>query len=173
MPRLQMTEIAARLGVHKSTVSRQARRWGLVGEDGLVSLEAYQARRAADVDPALQTSGPGAAAAAEAPAPAPARAEGPSFRAERARKEAAQAALAEIELARKRGALIERAAVAATLGPLLRRLRDDLVAVPREYVLDPAQAAQCENAIVGLLERVSTEILTDGGASAAAAAAAG
>lgn len=57
MPRLTITEVAAHVGVHKSTVSRQVRRLGLVGADGKVDLDQYQAMRATGLDPALQTTG--------------------------------------------------------------------------------------------------------------------
>ena len=64
--RMTVTEIAAHVGVHKSTVSRQARAHNLVGADGRIDLSAYQALRANGLDPVMQTSGPAVAASADA-----------------------------------------------------------------------------------------------------------
>lgn len=86
---------------------------------------------------------------------------------QRARKTAADAELAELDLAKRRGELIERSAVAEALSPLLRKLRDDLVGVPRDIVIDPEQAACCEEAIAAVLDRTATEIMSYGGASPA------
>jgi DNA-binding MurR/RpiR family transcriptional regulator len=61
MARLTMTEVAAAVGVHKSTVSRQARAAGIVGADGKVDLDEYRAMRDG-LDPGLQTTGRAAAA---------------------------------------------------------------------------------------------------------------
>lgn len=154
MPRLTITEIAKQVGVHKSTVSRQVGKLELAGEDGLVDLDEYIAARAG-LDPALQTTGRAKPAAAQATGMAAAR----------HRKMEAEAERAELDLAQRRGELIERSLVAATLGPALRRLRDDLLAVPRDNLTDPAQADKCEAAIGAVLERASLEILSDGGAS--------
>lgn len=82
----------------------------------------------------------------------------------RARKTAAEAERAEIDLAVRRGELIERNQVADAISPLLRKLRDDLVGLPRDIVLDPDQASRCEDAIAAVLERTASEILTHGGA---------
>ena len=60
MPRLTLTDVAAAVGVHKSTVSRQARRANIVGADGKVDLDEYRALREG-LDPGLQTTGPEAA----------------------------------------------------------------------------------------------------------------
>lgn len=87
---------------------------------------------------------------------------------ERARKTQADADRAQLELAARRGELVERRLVAETLEPLLRRLRDDVMTVPRDHVLDPVQAQQCEDALAAALERASLEILSHGGAGRAA-----
>lgn len=91
-----------------------------------------------------------------------------TYASQRARKVAAEAEAAELDLAERRGELIRRSAVAETIGPLLRKLRDDLVGVPRDIVIDPEQAARCEEAIAAVLERTATEILNHGGPPAAA-----
>lgn len=92
----------------------------------------------------------------------------PTVAAMKARRAAADAERAEIETRRaaaeeriRHGELLERAIVTATLGPLLRELRDQSLAVPREHVLDPAQAAACEEALRVVFLRASDRILTD------------
>lgn len=87
----------------------------------------------------------------------------------KARRAAADAERAEIEVRRarteeqvRRGELLERAAVAAAIGPLLRDLRDQVLSTPREHVLDPAQAAACEEAMRGQFQRLSDRILNHG-----------
>lgn len=92
----------------------------------------------------------------------------------KARRAAADAERAEIEVRRARteekvraGELLERGAVAAVLSPLLRELRDQVLAAPREYVLDPAQAAATEEALRAVFQRTSDRILTDGDAAGA------
>ncbi|WP_203074633.1 hypothetical protein [Falsiroseomonas ponticola] len=169
MDKTTITEIARRIGVHKSTVSRQARAWGLVGRDGLVDFDAYQAHRAQGLDPALQTTGapsvehrvPEAEDAAPA---APGREDAsPTLVAERTLKLAAERQLAEIELKVRRGELVERKAVAAVLVPWVRELRDALMAVPRDHVLDPVQASACEDALSAELLRFSERLAGAGG----------
>jgi phage terminase Nu1 subunit (DNA packaging protein) len=90
-----------------------------------------------------------------------------TYASQRARMVAAQAERAELDLQERRGELIQRTLVADVIGGALRKLRDDLVAVPRDIVLDPGQAAQCEEAITAALERASVEILNHGGGSPA------
>jgi len=159
MPRLTITEVAAEIGVNKSTVSRQVRRHGLVGPDGRVDLEEYRRWREGGLDPALQTSGRQVFASSGETAGELAEA--------RRRKLTAEAEQAELDLAKRRGELVERSVVAEAISPCLRKLRDDLLALPRDHVADPGLSAQLEEAIAGLLERTSLEILTNGGASAA------
>jgi hypothetical protein len=91
-----------------------------------------------------------------------------SYASNKARLAAAQAERAELDLLERRGELIQRAMVGDVIGGALRKLRDDLVAVPRDIVLDPGQAAQCEEAITAALERASVEILNHGGAGSPA-----
>jgi transposase-like protein len=141
MPRLTISEIARQVGVHKSTVSRQARDRGLVGADGLVDLDAYRALRGTDLDPALQTTGKTATAPDE---------DLSGLAAGRARKMAADAELAELQLAREKGKLIEAEPAARTTEDLARRLRNRVLAVPREVAHDLALLAD-EHAIRGHL----------------------
>lgn len=91
----------------------------------------------------------------------------------RARKAKADAETAEIELRRLKGELIQRAAVAQVLGPWVRELRDSILGVPRDTVLDPVQSADCEAALINVLTQFSdrlarfiTETAHDGGAAA-------
>lgn len=130
MPRLTVTEIAAHVGVHKSTVSRQSRKAGLVGADGLVDLDQYQAMRDTGLDPALQTTGEALTAGTESKG---------ALAAERLRKMAADAELAEIDLGRQKGQLLEASRVEAEQEDLARRIRDRVLLVPREVAADCAK----------------------------------
>lgn len=87
-----------------------------------------------------------------------------SYATGRARKVAAEAERAELDLLERRGELIPRSVIAEALSPALRKLRDDLIGIPRDIVADPDQAEQCEAAIAAALERTATEILNHGGA---------
>lgn len=93
---------------------------------------------------------------------------------QKARKAAADAETAEIELKRLKGELIPRAHVAQVLGPWIRELRDSVLGTPRDTVLDPVQAADCEAELAkvltlfsGRLAQLSMENTNDGGAAAA------
>jgi hypothetical protein len=93
---------------------------------------------------------------------------------QRTRKAAADAETAEIELRKLKGALIDRTLVSQTLGPWIRELRDGILGAPRDTVLDPVQAADCEaelakvlSAFSARLATMNSETLTDGGAAAA------
>jgi phage terminase Nu1 subunit (DNA packaging protein) len=151
-----MAAIARDVGVHKSTVSRQARAAGLVGEDGLVDLDAYIRLRATGLDPALQTTGRQARPAEDMLDDLA----GPNLAAERARKMAADAQLAELALARQRGEVIEAAAVARETEDLARRLRTRLLLIPREVAHDLALLGE-EAAIRGHLTLKIESALTE------------
>jgi DNA-binding MurR/RpiR family transcriptional regulator len=130
MPRLTITEIAGHVGVHKSTVSRQVAAHGLKGADGKVDLDQYQALRAGGLDPVLQTSGAAAIGGGDA--------EG-GLAAERLRKMAADAQLAELALARQKAELLDAAQVEAAQEDMARQLRDRILQVPREVAGDCAR----------------------------------
>lgn len=136
MPRMTITAIAAAVGVHKSTVSRQARAAGLVGPDGLVEFGDYQALRSSALDPALQTSGPAAGAPIRRGLPDP---DAPILAEERAGKLAADRQLAELELARRRGELLDREEVRREEEAIARDFRQRILAVPREIAEDLAR----------------------------------
>lgn len=108
-----------------------------------------------------------------APAAIPVAAGG-TYARERARLTAAQAERAELELRVRRGELVERSASAGTLGPYIRELRDAILSAPRDTVLDPVQAADCETALVRILDdfsarlaRMAAETMTNGDPGAA------
>lgn len=140
MPRLNVTGIASACGVHKSTVSRQVRAAGLVGADGLVDLDEYRALRGG-LDPALQTTGKAAPRAA----PAAFDPDAPVLAAERARKMAADAQLAELALAKQRGEVLDRDEVTRAQEDLARTLRARLLMIPdqvaHELALLPDESA--------------------------------
>lgn len=130
MPRLTITEVAAHVGVHKSTVSRQVAAHGLKGADGRVDLEQYLALRAGGLDPALQTTGAAAVGGGDA--------EG-GLAAERLRKMAADAQLAELALARQKGDVLDAGQVEAEQEHIARLVRDRILQVPREIAADCAR----------------------------------
>lgn len=78
-----------------------------------------------------------------------------AFAQQRARLITAQAERAELELQARRGELIDRNAVAGVLGPKVRELRDTILGVPRDVVIDPVQAAECEAQISEALAQFS------------------
>ena len=51
-----------------------------------------------------------------------------------------------------------RTPLAATWAPHIRQLRDELLAAPRDTVLDPVQAADCEGRIAAALEAFSARL---------------
>ena len=122
--------------MHRSTVSRQLRLWPhLLDEAGTVDLDEYLAARASGLDPALQTRGPAAAQGSE-----------PSeLVRERTRKMAAEAELAELDLAARRGELINREAAARAVEDAFRRLRNRILAAARDVVPDLARDADERN----------------------------
>jgi predicted transcriptional regulator len=130
MPRLTITEIAAHVGVHKSTVSRQVASHGLRGADGRVDLEQYQALRAGGLDPVMQTSGSAAIGGGDAET---------GLAAERLRKMAADAQLAELALARQKAELLDGREVESQQEDMARQVRDRILQVPREIAGDCAR----------------------------------
>jgi len=130
MPRLTITEIAGHVGVHKSTVSRQVAAHGLKGADGRVDLDQYLSLRAGGLDPALQTVGVAAAGHGDADT---------GLAAERLRKMAADAQLAELALARQKAELLDAAQVEAQQEDIARQVRDRILQVPREIAGDCAR----------------------------------
>jgi hypothetical protein len=130
MPRLSITDIARHAGVNKSTVSRQVAAHGLRGADGKVDLDAYLTLRESGLDPLLQTTGRAAQASGDPET---------GLAAQRERKMAADAELAELELGRQKGKLVEVARVEAEQEDLTRKLRDRLLQVPQEVAADCAR----------------------------------
>lgn len=93
-----------------------------------------------------------------APALLPAAGPDGTYARERARLTAAQAERAEIDLKARKGELLERNVVAGTLGPWIRELRDAILAAPRDTVIDPVQAADCEAALTTALAEFSARL---------------
>jgi phage terminase Nu1 subunit (DNA packaging protein) len=83
-----------------------------------------------------------AAATAEPEIPVGLASDAPVLAAERARKEAAQARLKEIELAKAQGELVAAADIEAEIEDLCRGLRDELLQLPREVAGDCARLAE-------------------------------
>jgi transposase len=155
MPRLTITEIASRVGVHKSTVSRQARARGLVGEDGKVDLEQYQALRNTDLDPALQTTG------AALPRALVIDPDAPQLAVERVRKLAAERERAEIELKARKGELVSASDVASSEEDVWRMVRDKFMAAPRAWadgLLEVTESAVMEARLRRLFNAALREI---------------
>lgn len=154
MPRLTKAEIARIVGVHKSTVGRQAEAWGLVGDDGKVDLDEYQAMRAGGLDPALQTTG-GRGGSADPPEPS-------DLVRERTRKMAADAERAELDLAERRGELVSRAAVDREQAELWTMVRERIAtglrdrAAPKVARLDDER--DVETALMTELNAILGEI---------------
>ena len=94
------------------------------------------------------------AAARDEPRPA-------SYQASRARREAAAAELAEITLAERAGALMETAAVHATLARLAAVIRARLAPLPVRLALEIAAVRGDEAAIANTLERGIHHALVD------------
>ena len=92
-----------------------------------------------------------------------AHARGGTYATERARLVALQAERAALELAVRKGEVVERRLVAEAIGPELRKLRDTLINLPLDVLPDAEQAAAMAEAIEAALERASVEIMKDGG----------
>lgn len=164
MPRLTITEIAGHVGVHKSTVSRQVAAHGLKGADNKVDLEQYLALRARGLDPALQTTGSVAIGGGDAET---------GLAAERLRKMAADAQLAELALARQKGEVLDAGQVEAQHEDLARQVRDRILQVPREVAADCARLsdeiaieASMTMALRRALDGLSKEFTADAGGAA-------
>lgn len=165
MPRLTITEIAAHVGVHKSTVSRQVAAHGLKGADGKVDLDQYQALRAGGLDPVMQTSGSAAIGGGDAET---------GLAAERLRKMAADAQLAELALARQKAELLDGREVESQQEDMARQVRDRILQVPREIAGDCARLsdeiaieASMTLALRRALEGLTRELTSDAAGRAA------
>ncbi|WP_127787136.1 hypothetical protein [Rhodovarius crocodyli] len=167
---MTMTAIAAELGVNKSTVSRQANDWGIVGPDKKVDIEEYKRRRAGDLDPALQTRGPAAGGQLTLGAQPQDDSE---FQRERTRKMAADAARAEMELQARRGELVPRTVVAGVIGPAARQLRERLQEMARDNVTDDAERVRLADLIDDIFEQFARETIDAGGTGSRSPVAAG
>jgi len=140
-------EAARRLGLDPSVVSRQAAKWNVPrGEGGSIDLEAYQAARAQNVEPARQGShagrlmgdAPAAAEPAEAPAAGSQVAGGSLYMRAKSAREVHQARLTELQLKRELGELVDKAEVASDGAEAGRVLKEHLLTLPARVAADLA-----------------------------------
>jgi hypothetical protein len=165
MPRLTITEIAAAVGVHKSTVSRQVRARGIVGADGKVDLEEYKQLREG-LDPGMQTTSREAATVLPRQVLADAR----------NRKIEAEAATKELALAKLRGELIDTrsvdAAGAMVFGRAIAAFLDmwSPLSVRLAQMTDPGAIAEAGTAATKqVMARLHQEFMDDAARRAAEA----
>lgn len=163
---LTFTAFAKRIGKSQPYVSK------LVSE-GRISSRALTAERKIIPSLADEDIARGADPARGSVAVLP-MADDATYARQKARKAAADAETAEIELEILKGKYIARAQVAQFLGPWIREARDGLLGVPRDTVMDPVQAADCEAELVKVLTilserlaRLSMETANDGAGATA------
>lgn len=116
--RLTIAQAAKRLGVHRSNVSRPARQWRLIGDDGRVDLEELIAHR----DIAGRNAKTHATAGEALTASTNLR--------------RLQADRLELRIARERGELVRRADVVRALTTAGQKIRDAFLAVPAGLAQD-------------------------------------
>jgi len=130
-------EAAPLVGVHRTTVMRQARAWALLREDGRLDLDAYRARRGAEINPLMQRSPDAPHAPPEAPAA--------SVSSANAERTSLQAELLRLRLDREAGRQLDAAEVKSAIGEaggLLRSLLGSLaptLALPLARLTDPEE----------------------------------
>lgn len=152
-------ELAQALGISAAMVSKlkdrgmptesvdAARRW----RDVYLQPGRVKGIRA-DTIGSIGSIGTGATSAAAPAAAAQARADAPSYLASKARREEAEAQLAELRLREVQGDLVRVAAVRAAMGGRLATLRDSLLQIPPRVV--PILAAETDPAAIhALLQR--------------------
>jgi hypothetical protein len=128
---LKGVEVARELGLHKSSVSRQARAWGLVGTGGLIDIDAFKMRRAVELNP-LMSREPSAAPAAEQPA-------GPTVTSANAERTSLQAELLRLRLDREAGRQLDAVAVGSEVAEAGGIFRAILGALPSRLAVDLAR----------------------------------
>ena len=151
-----VTEAARRLGVDKALVSRQVRRFGLMGEDKRFSMSAYEAARARGLNPLMRRDRPidaGMLAHVEPVSSdaSPAAAPTSSVVSAVMEHKQLQAEMLRLQIARERGELVERSEVDAAYMTAGRALRDAMLALP-------ARVAQ---EVVGLTDVVEVRRVLD------------
>ena len=134
---LSQNAIAQALGISKSQASDLVKR-GMPIE----SVDAAQAWREANLDPARRKGGPGAST----PSPAESSPWPETFDEARTRDKSAEANLREMTAAKRRGELIEVAAVTAALAHDYAATRDALLQIPAR--MGPVLAAESDPAQV-------------------------
>jgi hypothetical protein len=149
MPRLRGNEVAQALGIHKATVSRQARAWGLLGADKTIDLDEYRARRERELNPLM-------AREAEQPAAPPAG----SVQLAAADLKRTQSALLQLKLDREAGKQFSAEDVLSAVGEAGGLLRALLGAVPAKLAVELARSTdpdEIERTLATALDQVLGE----------------
>jgi hypothetical protein len=165
MPRLKGVEVAAELGLNKSTVSRQARAWNLVGADGLIDLDAYRARRETERNPLMVRDQPSPAAAPDPPSGSVASAA--------AEHKSLQAELLRLRLDREAGRQLDAAAVGSEVAEAGGIFRAALNALPSRLAVDLARETDPDRVEQKLAAAINDTLAELDAALGAALAAAG
>lgn len=155
-----VTEAARRLGVDKSLVSRQVRKFGLMGEDKRFSMSAYQQARARGLNPLMRRDRPidadllahvEPASTDAAPASSPSAPPPSSVVSAVTEHKQLQAEMLRLQIARERSELVDRGEVDAAYMTAGRALRDAMLALP-------ARVAQ---EVVGMTDVVAVRRVLD------------
>ncbi len=137
-----VTEAARRLGVDKALVSRQVRKFGLMGEDKRFSMLAYEEARVRGLNPLMRRDRPidsdllqhvDAVSTDATPAPtssAATIAPPSSVVSAVAEHKQLQAEMLRLQIARERGELVDRGEVDEAYMTAGRALRDAMLALP-------------------------------------------
>lgn len=156
-------EAAPVVGVHRTTVMRQARAWGMLRADGRLNLSHYQARRERELNPLMvREAAPATAAAAPDNSVASAAAE----------LKQRQAALLQLRLDRESGRQLDAGEVQSAVGEAGGLLRSLLGALPARLAVELARESD-PDAIERRLAGAHDQILRDFDAALTEAAQAG
>lgn len=130
---LTQAEYARHRGVSRNAVARAIKEGRIVLIDGRIDPAIADAQWQANTRPRSDARSPGGGDHADARG---------TFGTARTRRELAEASLAEIQLAEKRGELINRAGVEMALETCIRRLRDGVMSAPDRMALDHVTRAK-------------------------------
>lgn len=162
--RLGAKEAAERLGLNRSTVWRQAKSWGLLGDDKRIDLSAYMARRR-DVNPAMirqaqvvETVADIEPAAQARPASAVTRLANPVMGG-MAEKVSLQAEELRLRLAERRRELVPIVEVRAELAEAARIAKAQLLSLPGRVAGELARESDPDR-IEKVLQARVTDVLT-------------
>lgn len=151
-----VTEAARRLGVDKALVSRQVKKFGLMGEGKRFSFAAYEQARARGLNPLMRRDRPlddGLLSRVETVSTdaSPTVEPSPSVVSAVAEHKNLQAELLRLQIARQRGELVSRAEVDEAYMTAGRAVRDAMLALP-------ARVAQ---EIVGMTDPIAVKRVLD------------